>query len=142
MYQFKLYTAGQRGKLGVEFAWAYMIVGENGAIVFKDSGFDEVGTENILEYGAIIKGIEKALEIGIDELLCMSFNRAIMYQLSGKFKVYEPDLLKLNGEVKKICSNLKKVEFERVGKNDKYVSACKYTCNRLIWDGRSMHVVP
>ncbi|MBI2355737.1 MAG: ribonuclease HI family protein [Candidatus Doudnabacteria bacterium] len=74
------------------------------------------GTNNQAEYKALIRGLTEAAALGAKEALCFLDSELVVRQLTGKYKVKEPELKNLAAEVFKISNKFLRVEFKHVGR--------------------------
>ena len=58
-------------------------------------------TNNVAEYRALLLGIERAAELGADELELVGDSELIVRQVEGRYKVKDATLRELHGEVKR-----------------------------------------
>lgn len=80
-----------------------------GAVVRSVSGevLEERGerigqaTNNVAEYRALLLGIERAAELGADELELVGDSELIVRQVKGEYKVKDATLRELHGEVER-----------------------------------------
>jgi ribonuclease H / adenosylcobalamin/alpha-ribazole phosphatase len=73
-----------------------------------------VATNNVAEYTAALEGLRLAAEKGAREVLLRSDSRLLVEQLSGRFRVKNPTLIRLHGEVRELVRRFRKVHFEHV----------------------------
>ena len=73
-----------------------------------------IATNNVAEYSAVIAGLERALELGGTKILVRSDSKLLIEQLSGRFRVKNPTLVKLHGEVRSLMRSFDDVRFEHV----------------------------
>jgi ribonuclease HI len=73
-----------------------------------------VATNNVAEYTAAIRGLERALELGAREVTLRSDSRLLVEQLAGRFKVKNPTLQRLHHEVRRIAAGFERVGYEHV----------------------------
>jgi ribonuclease HI len=73
-----------------------------------------VATNNVAEYQAAIEGLQQAADAGATHVLLRSDSRLLIEQLSGRFRVKNPSLMRLYGEVRTLVDRFKQVEFEHV----------------------------
>ncbi len=73
-----------------------------------------VATNNVAEYRAALEGLGLAREFGAEEVLLRSDSRLLVEQLSGRFRVKNPTLIRLHAEVRTLVSKFKSVRFEHV----------------------------
>jgi ribonuclease H / adenosylcobalamin/alpha-ribazole phosphatase len=75
-----------------------------------------VATNNVAEYTAALEGLRLAAEKGATEVLLRSDSRLLVEQLSGRFKVKNPTLIRLHGEVRDQMRRFRWVGFEHVAR--------------------------
>jgi ribonuclease H / adenosylcobalamin/alpha-ribazole phosphatase len=73
-----------------------------------------VATNNVAEYRAVLDGLRAAAELGATHVLVRSDSRLLVEQLSGRFRVKNPTLVRLHGEVRALLSQFAEVAFEHV----------------------------
>lgn len=73
-----------------------------------------VATNNVAEYTAAIRGLARARELGATEIVLRSDSRLLIEQLAGRFKVKNPTLQRLHGEVRSLASAFDRVTYEHV----------------------------
>jgi ribonuclease HI len=71
-------------------------------------------TNNVAEYTAALEGLRLAAEHGAGEVLVRSDSRLLVEQLSGRFRVKNPTLVRLHTEVRRLAAGFDKVAFEHV----------------------------
>ena len=57
-----------------------------------------VATNNVAEYRALVAGLEKAVELGVDELEVVSDSELLVKQMRGEYRVKNEALRDLNEE--------------------------------------------
>ena len=95
-----LYTdGGARGNPGPA-ASAFVLEAEDGTAL--DSRGDTIGvaTNNVAEYRAVIAGLERALELGLDHVEVVSDSELVVKQLRGEYRIKNKALVELSLEVK------------------------------------------
>ena len=73
-----------------------------------------VATNNVAEYRALVAGLAKALELGVDELDVVSDSELVVKQMNGEYKVKNAALVDLSLEAAKIARQLGKVRYRAV----------------------------
>jgi ribonuclease H / adenosylcobalamin/alpha-ribazole phosphatase len=73
-----------------------------------------IATNNAAEYTAVIRGLERALELGAGEVVLRSDSRLLVEQLSGRFKVRNPNLQRLHARASSIAARIGQVRYEHV----------------------------
>lgn len=85
---------GARGNPGPA-ATGVVIKDEKGEILASYGEYLGKQTNNYAEYSAIISGLQKAFELGADEVECVLDSKLVVEQLNRRWKVKEPTLQKL-----------------------------------------------
>ncbi len=91
---------GARGNPGP--AAIGVVVQGGGGEVLEERG-ERIGraTNNVAEYRALLLGIERATELGAEELELVGDSELIVRQVEGRYKVKDATLRELHGEVKR-----------------------------------------
>ena len=77
---------GARGNPGPA-AFAYVLADADGDTLAAHGEAIGVATNNVAEYSALLAGLEKAVELGVDELEVMSDSELMVKQMRGEYKV-------------------------------------------------------
>ena len=91
-----------------------VVIGPDGDLVAERGEGIGVATNNVAEYRAALEGLRLAREFGAEEVLVRSDSRLLVEQLSGRFRVKNPTLIRLHGEVRSLVADLTSVRFEHV----------------------------
>jgi ribonuclease HI len=73
-----------------------------------------VATNNVAEYRAALEGLRRAADLGATHVLVRSDSRLLVEQLSGRFRVKNPTLIRLHGEARSLASRFAEVGYEHV----------------------------
>ncbi len=73
-----------------------------------------MATNNVAEYTAALEGLRLAAEKGATDVLLRSDSRLLVEQLSGRFRVKNPTLIRLHGEVRAMAGSFRRVAYEHV----------------------------
>jgi ribonuclease HI len=73
-----------------------------------------VATNNVAEYRALIAGLEKSLELGLDEVAVMSDSELLVKQMTGEYRVKNEALQKLHSEASRVARRIGDVSFKAV----------------------------
>jgi ribonuclease H / adenosylcobalamin/alpha-ribazole phosphatase len=73
-----------------------------------------VATNNVAEYSALIAGLAKAVELGVDELEVVSDSELLVRQMTGEYKVKNETLRDLNDEAASLARKLGRVRYKAV----------------------------
>jgi len=90
------------------------ITDEDGEIVAEIAEGIGVATNNVAEYTAAIRGLERARELGATHVLLRSDSRLLIEQLAGRWKVKNPTLQRLHQEARSLIREFEQVRFEHV----------------------------
>ena len=71
-------------------------------------------TNNIAEYTGAIAGLTKADELGLTNIIIRSDSELMCKQMWGKYRVKNPELMKLHVQVRQLMERFDKVKFEHV----------------------------
>jgi ribonuclease HI len=86
----------------------------NGRVLAEVAEGIGVATNNVAEYRAALEGLRKAMELGAKKVILRSDSRLLIEQLAGRFRVKNPTLVRLHGEVRAIERQLRAVTYEHV----------------------------
>ena len=103
-------SRGNPGPAGV----GAQITDQGGVVLAEIAEGIGVATNNVAEYGAAIRGLERARELGAREVLLRSDSRLLIEQLEGRFKVKNPTLQQLHREARALASAFDHVAYEHV----------------------------
>lgn len=105
---------GSRGNPGPS-ASGFVIQDETGKTVLETGGqFLGITTNNQAEYRAVLFALERAHELGVEEIEFRLDSLLVVNQMNGVFKVKNKDLWPIYEEIKKLCTSFKKVTFIHV----------------------------
>jgi ribonuclease HI len=83
----KLFTdGGSRGNPGPA-AYAFVLEAEDGTVLDARGEAIGVATNNVAEYAALVAGLARAVEIGVDELEVISDSELLVKQMRGEYRV-------------------------------------------------------
>ena len=104
---------GARGNPGPA-AYGYVLETEDGTVLDARGETIGVATNNVAEYRALIAGLEKAVELGIDELEVVSDSELLVKQMQGEYRVKNEALRELNDEANFLERKLGRVRYTAV----------------------------
>jgi ribonuclease HI len=73
-----------------------------------------VATNNVAEYTAAIEGLAEAARLGASSVTLRSDSKLLVEQLSGRWRVKNPTLIRLHTEVRGLVGRFRSVSFEHV----------------------------
>ena len=107
----KLYTdGGSRGNPG-HSAGAYVICKMDDSVVEKSGYYIGVATNNQAEYYGMIKGLERARELGINKVTLFSDSQLVVSQMNGLYKVRNQELVPLNQQLREVADSFERISF-------------------------------
>jgi probable phosphoglycerate mutase len=110
----KLWTdGGARGNPGPA-AYAYVLEDEEGDSLAAHGEAIGVATNNVAEYSALIAGLEKAVELGVDALEVISDSELMVKQMRGEYKVKNEALRELSVRAGQLARQLGSVRYTAV----------------------------
>ena len=68
-------------------AYGYVLEAEDGTVLASHGEAIGTATNNVAEYRALIAGLEKAAEVGVDELEVVSDSELLVKQMRREYKV-------------------------------------------------------
>ena len=71
-------------------------------------------TNNVAEYRALIAGLERAAELGVEELEVRSDSELMVKQMRGEYRVKNEALRALSLEAARLARRLERVEYVHV----------------------------
>jgi ribonuclease H / adenosylcobalamin/alpha-ribazole phosphatase len=104
---------GARGNPGPA-AFGYVLEAENGTVLDARGEAIGVATNNVAEYRALIAGLAKAVELGVNELEVASDSELLVRQMTGEYKVKNEALRELNDEAEALARKLARVRYTAV----------------------------
>ena len=92
--------------------YGFVIEIENGKKISEYGIATPNGTNNVGEYTALVKSMEKALFIGITEVEIKGDSQLVINQMLGTYKVKAQNLIPLYQKAKELSKAFKKIEFK------------------------------
>src|SRR5262249_315874 len=104
---------GARGNPGPA-AYGYVLETEDGHILDARGEAIGVATNNVAEYRALVAGLEKAVELGGDEVEVVSDSELLVKQMRGEYKVKNAALRDLRAQAVGLAERLRSVRYTAV----------------------------
>jgi ribonuclease H / adenosylcobalamin/alpha-ribazole phosphatase len=104
---------GARGNPGPA-AFGYVLEGEDGTTLAAHGEAIGTATNNVAEYRALIAGLEKAVELGVDDLEVVSDSELVVKQMRGEYKVKKATLKELSEEAAGLARQFESVTYTAV----------------------------
>ena len=110
----RLFTdGGARGNPGPA-AYAYVLEAEDDTVLDSDGQPIGVATNNVAEYRALVAGLERAAELGINELEVVSDSELLVKQMRGEYRVKNEALQALNQQAAGLARRFESVVYTAV----------------------------
>ena len=110
----KLFTdGGSRGNPGPA-AYAFVLEAEDGTVLDARGEAIGVATNNVAEYSALVAGLERAVEAGVDELEVVSDSELLVKQMRGEYRVKNPALQDLVVDATRRARKIQRVTYTAV----------------------------
>jgi ribonuclease HI len=102
-----------RGNPGPAGAGAYLTTPDGTIVAEIAEGLGET-TNNVAEYTAVIRGLERARDLGAKDVLLRSDSQLLINQLLGRYRVKTPHLQPLHRQVRTLADGFERIRFEHV----------------------------
>ncbi len=110
----RLFTdGGSRGNPGPA-AYGYVLEAADGTVLAAHGEAIGVATNNVAEYSALVAGLARAEEVGVDELEVVSDSELLVKQMRGEYKVKNAALRELWEEAQRSARRLENVSYAAV----------------------------
>ncbi len=104
---------GARGNPGPA-GLGLVIKDEAGSVILEHGQYLGETTNNVAEYSALIAALKFAHSFGADELMINMDSELIVKQMKGEYKIKQPHLQELAGQVEAQLKNFKKYQFNHI----------------------------
>jgi ribonuclease H / adenosylcobalamin/alpha-ribazole phosphatase len=104
---------GARGNPGPA-AFGYVLEADDGTLLDAHGERIGVATNNVAEYRALIAGLEKAVELALDEVEVVSDSELLVKQMRGEYRVKNEALRELSIEAARLARRIGKVSYTAV----------------------------
>ena len=102
-----------RGNPGPAGAGAQLTTPEGEVVGEIAEGLGET-TNNVAEYTAAIRGLERAAELGATDVVLRSDSQLLINQLSGRYRVKSEHLIPLHRRLRALARGFERIRFEHV----------------------------
>jgi ribonuclease HI len=104
---------GARGNPGPA-AYAYVLETDDGTVLAAHGEKIGVATNNVAEYRALVAGLEKAAELGLDEVEVVSDSELLVKQMRGEYRIRNEALQDLAHDAGVLARRIGKVSYRAV----------------------------
>jgi len=110
----KLFTdGGSRGNPGPA-AYGFVLEAEDGTVLDARGEAIGIATNNVAEYSALVAGLERAVEVGVDELEVVSDSELLVKQMRGEYRVKNQALRDLFLDASRVARKIHRVTYTAV----------------------------
>jgi ribonuclease HI len=110
----RLYTdGGARGNPGPAAA-AYVLEAEDGTVLDARGETIGVATNNVAEYRALVAGLRKARDLGLDDVEVISDSELLVKQMTGEYRVKNAALVELSLDASHLAGEIGRVRYRAV----------------------------
>ena len=110
----RLFTdGGARGNPGPA-ASAYVIEAEDGTVLAAHGEAIGVATNNVAEYRALVAGLERARDLGLNGVEVVSDSELLVKQMRGEYRVKKEALRELSIEAARLAREIGDVRYTAV----------------------------
>jgi ribonuclease HI len=120
-----------RGNPGVS-AIAFMILSADGHLLTRYSKYVGKRTNNQVEYEALITALESASELHVHEVVCHLDSELVVKQLTGEYRIRNPDLKRLWLRVQELKKHFRQITFKRVSRGDRHIEEVDRLANQTL----------
>jgi ribonuclease HI len=85
-----------------------VVVSPDGEVLAELAEGIGVATNNVAEYRGALAGVARALELGADELELRSDSKLLVEQVSGRWRIRNPTLIKLHIELRRLLERFRR----------------------------------
>ena len=104
---------GARGNPGPA-AYGYVLEADDGTMLDARGEAIGVATNNVAEYRALVAGLAKAVELGVDELDVVSDSELLVKQMTAEYRVKNKALIDLSLEASRLAREVGSVRYRAV----------------------------
>ncbi|HEV2713117.1 MAG TPA: reverse transcriptase-like protein [Gaiellaceae bacterium] len=91
-----------------------MLETDDGTVLAAHGETIGVATNNVAEYRALVAGLEKALELGVDDVEVVSDSELVVRQMRGEYKVKNQALRELSEHAAHLARRMRSVSYTAV----------------------------
>ncbi len=114
----KLFTdGGSRGNPGPA-AYGFVLEDEHGEVIAAEGKAIGRATNNVAEYSAVVAGLERALELGVDDVVVVSDSELLVKQMRGEYKIKNETLRGLSLDAASLARRVGTVEYTSVRREE------------------------
>ena len=112
-----MFDGGSRGNPGPSGCWYVLMNSDESKIIISGSEFLGKNTNNYAEYMGMILGIQKALELDIENLIIKGDSQLVIKQMLKQYSVKAPNLIPLYNQAKNLILGFQDTKFYHIKRN-------------------------
>ncbi len=124
---------GARGNPGPA-ATGFLILSETGQVLMAKSRYLGSRTNNQAEYEALITALESAMKLQAEEVACHLDSQLVVRQITGEYRVKNPELRTLWKKTQDLLKNFKKATFTSVPRTNPQIQQADALVNKALDD--------
>jgi ribonuclease HI len=109
------------------------VIQKEGSPPIEENGLLGVTTNNLAEYTALVRALERAAELGARRLIVHSDSELLVKQMNGAYRVKSPDLRVLHDRGKELIERFEQVVIRHVRREQN--SRADELCNQALDEG-------
>jgi ribonuclease HI len=106
------------------------VVARPGQPLIEESGCFGKATNNVAEYTALIRALERLCELGERNLVISSDSELLVRQMNGDYRVKNKDLQRLHDRAQQLCRGFESVTIKHVARSQN--SHADRLCNEAL----------
>jgi len=122
---------GARGNPGPA-AIGFLILSETGQVLMAKSGYLGFRTNNQAEYEALIAALEFAVALHAEEVICHLDSQLVVKQVTGEYRVKNPELRTLWWKAQELSKRFKKASFTSVPRTNVQIQKADALVNEAL----------
>jgi ribonuclease HI len=108
---------GSRGNPGPAASGA-VLYAEDGSVLAEVGEFLGTATNNVAEWRALLAGLARARELGIDDIAIRMDSELVVRQVTGVYRVKHADLIPLHTKAKQLLREFKTTDVRHVPRKE------------------------
>ena len=112
-----MFDGGSRGNPGPSGCGYVLMNSDESKIIISGSEFLGKNTNNYAEYMGMILGIQKALELNIENLIIKGDSQLVIKQMLKQYSVKSPNLIPLYNQAKNLVLGFQDTKFYHIKRN-------------------------
>ena len=102
---------GSRGNPGPAGYGAVVLAADRATVLGERKQAIGLATNNVAEYRGLIAGLTEAAELGATEVEVWMDSKLVVEQMSGRWKVKNPDMAELNRQARQMASGFSRISY-------------------------------